>query len=92
MMQDLSRMASDLLIFYTQEFAYVSLAAEVNPAVIPRNHRIEEAISAATDGDYAPFETLLRVVARPFDLAPDDAAFARPPAPEEEVRATFCGT
>ncbi len=63
-----------------------------NPAFIPRNHRIERAIAAATDGDLRPFETLVRVLARPFDDQPEAAHLAEPPEPHERVRATFCGT
>jgi len=63
-----------------------------NPAVIPRNHRIEQAIQAATGGDLGPFHNLHRVLATPFDLDAADAEYARPPAPREEVRQTFCGT
>jgi uncharacterized protein YdiU (UPF0061 family) len=67
-----------------------------NAAFIPRNHRIEEVIAAAVShGDFAPFETLLDVVTRPYeDRAdqPDLARFAVPPKPGERVRETFCGT
>ena len=64
-----------------------------NPAYIPRNHRVEEAIVAATSrGDLAPMERLLQVVSRPYDDHPQLADFARPPEPHEVVRATFCGT
>ena len=63
-----------------------------NPAVIPRTHRIEAAIQAAVEGDYAPFERLNRVLAAPFELADDDADLARPPTEEEIVPQTFCGT
>ncbi|HXX66176.1 MAG TPA: YdiU family protein [Polyangiaceae bacterium] len=64
-----------------------------NPAFIPRNHRIEEAIRAAVDrADFQPFETLVRTLARPYDDQPDAAFLARPPAPEQRVRRTFCGT
>ena len=63
-----------------------------NPAVIPRNHRIEEAIQAAVGGDFAPFERLVRVLGRPFALAEADGDLATPPQPDEEVRQTFCGT
>jgi uncharacterized protein YdiU (UPF0061 family) len=63
-----------------------------NPAFIPRNHRIEQAIVAAEQGDFAPFEQLVRVLARPYDDQPGDAALALPPSPHERVRATFCGT
>lgn len=63
-----------------------------NPAVIPRNHRIEEAIRAAEDGDLQPAHTLHRVLATPYHLADDDADYALAPAPEQVVRQTFCGT
>jgi uncharacterized protein YdiU (UPF0061 family) len=68
----------------------------VNPAFIPRNHRVEEVIRAAiAHADYGPFETLLDVVTQPYDDRmdrPDFAHFAEPPKPEERVLATFCGT
>ncbi len=63
-----------------------------NPAYIARNHRVEQAIEAAVAGDLAPFVTLHRLLARPFDEQPDMAAFRAPPEPHEEVRQTFCGT
>jgi len=51
-----------------------------NPMFIPRNHRVEEALSAAVEGgDYAPFETLLNILSRPFDDQPEFAACAEPP-------------
>lgn len=65
----------------------------VNPAFIPRNHRVEEALSAAVEeGDYAPFETLLRILSRPFDDQPEFAAYAEPPVGGNEGYRTFCGT
>ncbi|QPM89537.1 protein adenylyltransferase SelO [Pseudooceanicola algae] len=63
-----------------------------NPAVIPRNHRVDHALKAAAEGDMAPFETLMRVLATPFTLSDANAAFAQPPRLEEEIEATFCGT
>ncbi|MEM9707891.1 MAG: YdiU family protein [Pseudomonadota bacterium] len=63
-----------------------------NPAVIPRNHRIEAAIEAGVAGDYAPFHALNRVLSTPYDLQTADRAFADPPSPDEEVTQTFCGT
>ncbi|KAF0101892.1 MAG: hypothetical protein FD187_43 [bacterium] len=66
----------------------------VNPWLIPRNHRVEEALAAASDtGDLAPFEQLLNALRHPFDEDPALARFAEP-APGEfmaEFR-TFCGT
>ncbi|MEP3297092.1 MAG: protein adenylyltransferase SelO [Pseudoruegeria sp.] len=66
--------------------------AKVNPAVIPRNHRIEQVIQAAVDGDFAPFERLNAVLASPYETQPDAQDLTRPPEPREVVKATFCGT
>jgi len=63
-----------------------------NPAFIPRNHRIEQAIVAGQGGDFEPFETLVRVLARPYDEQPEAAHLAEAPLPNERVRETFCGT
>jgi len=64
-----------------------------NPRYIPRNHRIEEVIEAATtEEDFAPLEALLEVIVRPFDEQPSAAAYAAPPRPEQRVLETFCGT
>ncbi len=67
--------------------------ARVNPALHPRNHRIEQAIEAARGGDLVPFERLHTALARPFeDPAPEFAYLQTPPSPHEVVEATFCGT
>jgi len=64
----------------------------VNPVFIPRNHRIEAVISAAEQGDLAPFETLHAVLAQPYSEQPPYAAYESPPTEDERVLATFCGT
>lgn len=66
-----------------------TLMLRSSPAVIPRNHRIAEAIEAAEQGDFTVFEALLARITRPFE---DDTAYERPPEDFEIVRATFCGT
>lgn len=64
-----------------------------NPAFIPRNHRIEEAItSAVASADLGPFEELVRVLAKPYDDQADAAYLQAPPEPKERVTRTFCGT
>jgi uncharacterized protein YdiU (UPF0061 family) len=66
---------------------------KVNPAFIPRNHRIEQAIEAAVeDGDFSLFEALLKVLATPYQDQPAFAPYAEPPLPAERVLQTFCGT
>ncbi len=64
----------------------------VNPAFIPRNHRVEQAIAAAMTGDFGPFETMVRLLAQPYEDQPELAHLAAPPLPAERVCATFCGT
>ncbi len=64
----------------------------VNPAFIPRNHKIEALIEAARRDDFAPFETMVDVLGRPYEDQPEHADLAAPPKPEERVRQTFCGT
>ena len=63
-----------------------------NPVYIPRNHLVEEALTAATAGDLNPFQQLLIAVNQPFDERPGLERYAAP-APEEfgDYR-TFCGT
>ncbi|MFJ6671536.1 YdiU family protein [Actinosynnema sp. NPDC091369] len=65
----------------------------VNPVYIPRNHLVEEALAAATEGDPEPVERLLDVVRAPYDERPGLDRYAEP-APEHFAAAyqTFCGT
>jgi uncharacterized protein YdiU (UPF0061 family) len=73
--------------------ARASAMRRVNPAFIPRNHRIEEVIAAAVErADFEPFETLVRVLERPYEEQPAYGYLSDSPRPEERVRATFCGT
>ena len=61
-----------------------------SPRIIPRNHRIEEMISAAVAGDYAPFHRLMKALGDPYNT--DDLELMRPPTKAQRVAATFCGT
>jgi serine/tyrosine/threonine adenylyltransferase len=63
-----------------------------NPAVIPRNHRVEEALAAAEEkGDLSVLHRLLAALASPFEAKDDSAYFQEPPADDRCYR-TFCGT
>ncbi len=67
---------------------------QVNPWIIPRNHRVEEALAAAsTQGDLQPFKALLAALQRPYG---EDSALAHyaQPAPSDVTAGyrTFCGT
>lgn len=64
-----------------------------NPAVIPRNHRVEEALAAAVnEGDLSVMERLLAALADPFAYTPEQDEYAEPPAPSPVPYRTFCGT
>jgi len=70
-----------------------AMMRSVNPAFIPRNHRIEAVIQTAVVSDnYTPFEELLAVLAKPYEDQPAFADYANPPKPEQRVLQTFCGT
>lgn len=77
-----------------QDFSSVADEMDrVNPAYIPRNHLVDAALQAATNGDLGPFERLLEVVTSPFDRHDDRADYALP-APENFSAGfrTYCGT
>jgi serine/tyrosine/threonine adenylyltransferase len=63
--------------------------AQANPAVIPRNHKVEEALTAATNGDMAPFHALLSAIQTPFTEA---EPFMLPAPSGFGQYVTFCGT
>lgn len=63
-----------------------------NPAFIPRNHRIEEAIQASLSADFGPFKRLMEVLKRPFDDQPEHKDLQNAPTEQELVTRTFCGT
>ena len=64
-----------------------------NPAIVARNHLVEEVIRAAEEnGDFSRFHHLMAELAEPFKERPDQSKYARPPSQTEEVTMTFCGT
>ena len=64
-----------------------------NPAVVPRNHKVEEALAAATDeGDLGPVERLMAALTNPYDHTRSRPEFSSPPPPGGHPYRTFCGT
>ncbi|MEN2768022.1 protein adenylyltransferase SelO [Ornithinibacillus xuwenensis] len=64
-----------------------------NPAVIPRNHRVEEALEAAVEqSDYSVMGRLLKVLANPYTYATEQEEYAKPPEPSNQPYQTYCGT
>ncbi|HSH39469.1 MAG TPA: protein adenylyltransferase SelO family protein, partial [Chthoniobacterales bacterium] len=77
----------------TEAASRVAAMRAVNPAFIPRNHRVEAMIRAAVESeDFGPFEELLTVLSNPYEDQPEFADYTTPPQEHERVRATFCGT
>lgn len=69
------------------------LMRDSNPAIIPRNHRVEEALAAAVnDGDYSVMQRLLAALANPYAHSPEQAEYAAPPESSNVPYRTFCGT
>jgi uncharacterized protein YdiU (UPF0061 family) len=68
------------------------LMDRVNPVYIPRNHLVEEALAAATEGDLDPLVRLLHAVAAPYDERPDLDRYAAPAPKDFGAYQTFCGT
>jgi protein adenylyltransferase len=64
----------------------------VNPVYIPRNHLVEEALTAATAGDLEPLGRLLDAVTRPYDERPGLERYAAPAPQDFGTYRTFCGT
>jgi uncharacterized protein YdiU (UPF0061 family) len=65
---------------------------KVNPALIPRNHRVAQALEAAAQGDFSVFERLKTALENPFEESEAFEDLTQPPAPHERVLRTFCGT
>ncbi len=64
----------------------------INPVYIPRNHRVEEALTAASDGELRPLGELVDVLAEPFRERPGLERYAEPAPPGFGPHQTFCGT
>lgn len=65
-----------------------------NPSIIPRNHRVEEALSGAVDkGDYSLFRELLSALSNPYEYSLSQDKFTELPSSSFcSSYKTFCGT
>jgi uncharacterized protein YdiU (UPF0061 family) len=70
----------------------VSVMRSANPVVIPRNHRVEEALAAAQTGDLSVMQRLLEVLAAPFKATPGNEPYRQAPPSGGVPYRTFCGT
>lgn len=71
----------------------VQLMKTSNPSVIPRNHRVEEALSAAVNNeDYSVMERLVNVLRNPYAYTDAQEEYATVPEVSDCMYRTFCGT
>ncbi len=64
-----------------------------NPVVIPRNHKVEEAIDMAVDeGNFSKMNKLIDILSKPYAESEENLEYQKPPTEKEKVRETFCGT
>ena len=70
----------------------LSLMRANNPAVIPRNQKVEQVLDAATNGDLKPLKDLLTALQEPYKNRSDLKPYQSPPKQDERVYQTFCGT
>ena len=68
------------------------LMDENNPTIIPRNHKVEEALQAANEGDLKLFYDLLTALKNPYESSANKKSYQLPPSESERVTQTFCGT
>ena len=68
------------------------LMERTNPIYIPRNHLVEEALTAATAGDLGSLKQLLDAVTKPYDERPGLERYAAPAPEDFGSYRTFCGT
>ena len=63
-----------------------------NPLVIPRNHKVEEALESANNGDLNPVKNLLKILEKPYENKKEINKYQSPAPPSDEIYKTFCGT
>ena len=64
----------------------------VNPLVIARNHKVEEALEAANNDDLKPMNNLLKVLEKPYENQEGISEYQSPAPQSNEKYQTFCGT
>ena len=70
----------------------LKLMRSSNPLVIPRNHRVEEALDAANGGDLKPTINLLKILEKPYEDSKEINEYQSPAPPSNKKYKTFCGT
>ncbi len=71
---------------------YLSLMKSVNPLVIPRNHKVEEALESANNNDLSPLKKLIKVLEKPYEKTSENIDYQSPAPVSDKKYKTFCGT
>ncbi|WP_415307959.1 protein adenylyltransferase SelO [Candidatus Pelagibacter sp. Uisw_099_02] len=71
---------------------YIKLMHSVNPIIIPRNHKVEEALTAANNGDLEVMNKLLAILKKPYENQNSITDFQSPAPSSDKAYQTFCGT
>jgi len=83
---------SRLILNNSKQENYLKLMHSVNPLVIPRNHKVEEALIAANNENITPMKNLIKVLERPYTNQKNISDFQLPNPLENGKYQTFCGT
>ena len=81
-----------LVMFGNTHDKSMDLMSSCNPIVIPRNHKIEEALMLANNGDLTLFNKLIKILKNPYLVNNGDLELMSPAPHSDEKYQTFCGT
>jgi uncharacterized protein YdiU (UPF0061 family) len=81
-----------LTIFNNSHDKSMELMHSSNPMIIPRNHKVEEALTLASNGDLTLFNRLIKILKNPYLVNSDDLEFMSPVPHSDKKYQTFCGT
>jgi len=81
-----------LTMFNNSNDKSIELMHSNNPMVIPRNHKIEEALTLASNGNLTLFNKLIEILKNPYLVNNDDLEFMSPAPHSDKKYQTFCGT
>ena len=70
----------------------LSLMKSVNPLVIPRNHKVEEALESANNNNLSPLKKLITILEKPYDQLNENIDYQSPAPISNKKYKTFCGT
>jgi len=81
-----------LTMFNSTHDKSVALMHSTNPLIIPRNHKVEEALTLATNGDLTLFNKLIEILKNPYQVNDDNLNFMSPASQSDKKYQTYCGT